>query len=197
MTRAERRRRGTALIVACILSLQVVGASAALAEDGEVIGRGSDIAGNIYDNGSHARFNFSNLGDCPVGISACWVEVKFRWKGNQWYSTWNDGAWMRLPAGQDYATYCANGTHRYEAYSRLRWQASTTKTVEMWGQYENVTEVGGTTIVPKFLSKFLFNVTNGTGLRLGTKTRTVTSTTDTSAASLVATSGPSWVTTSC
>lgn len=181
--------------VSLCLALLSGTAGSAVAADGEVISRGSDIAGNVYDNGSHARFNFFNLGDCPVGIPSCWVEVKWKWKGDKWYSTWNDGQWTRLPLGQDFSTYCANGRHQYEAYTRLAWMTPTTKRVEFWGQYEKVWLSGAS--AGYLMAKFMFNATDGYGFRAGYHMETTTATQETSPATLVATSQGGYVTTQC
>lgn len=196
MTTKIMRMRVAKVLVACA-AVQVLAAGPAAAADGEVISNSSDSAGNVFQSGDYARFNFNNIGDCPTGISSCWVETQWRWKGDQWYSTWNESSWIRLPAGQDYSMYRACGRHKYEVRSRLAFMSSTTKTVEFRGNYEKTTEAEGSAYVTKLLGKFMFNRTDGYGFSGQTLIETKTSTNTTSSSNTIATSMNGFVTTKC
>lgn len=69
--------------------------------------------------------------------------------------------------------------------------------MEVRGNLEYTTEAEGSAVVGKLLAKFLFNVTNNTGLRAGTLIQTQTATTAYSASNTIATSANGFVTTRC
>jgi hypothetical protein len=85
-------------------------------------------------------------------------------------------------------TGSGNSDNEWKMQYRTKWWANTTKTVEWWGENENVLTLGGS-IVYRLIAEAMFNVTNSTGLRYGTRIETVTSTQDYGPEVEVATSG--------
>lgn len=159
------------LIVATLLTAFSL-PTAASAYDGEVIKSGNNVAGEVYlVPGGKARINFNNLGDCPAGLgNGCWVEVRFlNWCEEPWCLTPQVSPTLRVPFGQDFYQYavCKDDRNRWEVQVRVHYQTATTHTVEFWGQTELSLGVGA------FVSKFLFDVTTGTGFRGGSKSKTV------------------------
>lgn len=159
---------------------------------GELIADGSNSIGNVYltDTG-RIRVNFTNTGSCPAGISTCFVQVRY-WSTCLDFWCWWDprSSWLTVPAGQDFYSWCpgAGPAQQWKVEFRTGWTASTTKTVEHWAEDEWVVQIGGSGVY-KLLAKFLFNVTNNSGYRHGTKVETATYTFDYSASEFAATSG--------
>jgi hypothetical protein len=168
--------------------------------DGEVISDGANEVGSVFINSQgRVQVNFDNRNDCPTYVSSCWVEVRYLSKCDEFWC-WNFDArsdWIRVPFGQDYHSFCgANDWQQWKVEMRLRWQAQTTKTVGYYGEYENVTEIGGS-LVYRLMARFMFNFTNGYGYRHGTWMETTTALTDASESTVVATSGNGWLRPSC
>jgi hypothetical protein len=167
-----KRRRLSLVFGVVLLLTAMLQPGAAFAADGQVLAPGSDIAGNVFISGGHARINFANLGDCPVGLANCWVEVRFRWNCQEaWCFTWEESPWYRVPAGQDFYTHpgCADGNNKWEAKVRLHFLAPTLQTVRFNGGYEYHLGVNG--VIPKYL----FDVSTGGGYNGGIFIAQVTS----------------------
>ncbi len=174
----------------------------AQAADGQVVGGDNNMAGHVTDNGSTARVTFDSgsiLNDCPVGLSSCVLEYKWRSKKDCVLCWWSDDTgWIVLPAGTTSRTHCkADGNFQFEMQVRLRWNAPSTKTVETWGKYESRYDVGASVLVSRLIPSAVFNVTNNAGYKATVKIETNTATSDYSAPYTIATSGATYISTDC
>ncbi len=171
------------MLLTAVLSTSLLVPTAVFAGDGEVITRGTDVAGEVYITGGRPRINFQNLGDCPGGLGqvSCWVEVRFLYQCVEtWCFGYSVSPWYSVPAGQDFyqGPICADGRNKWEVQTRLHYSAATIQTIEMWGQLE--TSLSGLSGISKLIPKFMYDVTIGAGLRLGTKIQTLNTSNGTS-----------------
>lgn len=192
----------TAVLAAMIVTLFLTQIPPAHAADGQVIGGDGNVASHVTDAGSNARVTFdagSVLNDCPTGLGTCVMEYKWRSRKDCAICWWSDDTpWIVLPAGTTTINHCdATGNFRFELKVRLRWNASTTKTVETWGKYEQMYQVDVSTLVTRLFAAAVFNVTNNAGYRASVLIETNTATSDYSDPYTIATSGSSYISTSC
>jgi hypothetical protein len=200
-------RRRTRALVICVLALTAValmpGAASAhdpATHDGEVISDGDNEVGNVFiDSVGKVHVNFDNRNDCPAYVSNCFVEVRFLSKCDEfWCFSFDDrSGWIRVPYGQDSFAFCGGADwQQWKVETRIGWLSQTTKTVGYYGEYELVTEIGGS-ILYRLMARFMFNFTNGFGYQHGYWMETTTATSDRSQPSVVATSGNSWLRGTC
>lgn len=136
--------------------------SGAHATDGEIVKAGTNVCTDITKLASNkAGFTCQNIGDCPAGISGCYVEVRVETQCEWAWCTTYDArtGWIRLGVGQDSFSYCVHGKQRWQVRMRVAWVDNTTTTVETWGEPELRASVGG--YVYTTAAKFLFNVKIG------------------------------------
>lgn len=168
------------------------------AADGEVLSRGTNVCSDVTKWASNkAGFTCNNLGDCPAGISGCYVEVKVQTQCEwTWCTTYDDRTgWIRLGVGQDSFSYCVHGKQRWQVRMRIAWVDNTTSTVETWGEPELRASVGGNVYTTN--PKFLFYVEGKTGFKYGTKIATKQGTSGSAGETIIASSGGTWITLSC
>lgn len=193
----SRHLRQTALAVVACIALAGLSPGGTRASDGEIIGQGSNVFGEIFTvkhstnpDTYRLKASFAHVHDCTAGLSNCIVEVR-------WHSTcmvvgcWWDPRtpWMAVPDGQDFATYCPGGgpLQQWRLEVRLKWLASAVKTVAFYGQNEQVIEIGGS-ITYRRVAKAVVNYTNGTGVAFGYHMETTTATTDWSVGTIASSS---------
>jgi hypothetical protein len=143
------------------------------ASDGQVLGPGNNIAGDVFLASGHARINFTNLGDCPAGLPNCFVEIKFFSLCQEfWCAFWDESAWFKVPAGQDFYIdpNCRDGGNKWVVKVRVHWIAPTTHTVRFRGETEFT--FGLYPLIPKSL----WDVTTSTGFDGGVLITTATGT---------------------
>lgn len=167
--------------------------AAASADDGQLLGYGSNIAGEVYISGGRPRVNFSNVGDCPGSPppsgSSCSIQIRFRWLCEEpWCVTYSYSQWYTVPAGQDFyqAAICADGKNYWVVETRERYSLASIATFEFWGQYETLGYLGTTGLI----AKTIFNVSAGIGTRIsgGVKMNTITASSANSTPGVIATS---------
>jgi hypothetical protein len=165
--------------------------SAVFAADGEVGDIGdTDSITDVYLSSSRPTVKADYVKDCPTGISACVIEVQFRYKCPEvWCLNWTYQGWKGLGAGGVAQADCiGNDDNYWEVSYRVKWNAPTTKTVEYYGELEAFLTAGAS-IGHKIIAEALFNVTNNAGLKTSTKVETDTGTSAYSTPTTVATSG--------
>lgn len=186
------------LLLICLVTTLLVPASSAEAVPGEILQRGSDIAGEPYrttrNGNTVARINFSNLNECPPGVTSCWLEVRWSWRRSTSLS-WSTSNWLRVPVGQDFHTYCANGRHRYSVESRVAWNSSATRTVDVSGQSEVQLSASGSW-VNRVIAKALY-VRGYGGLSLSSSVSSSTGTSGSSSHATLGSTGGGYIETSC
>lgn len=138
--------------------------------DGEVVGPGPDIAGNVYIWNGHARVNFSNIGNCPglVPNTQCWVDIRFRWLcAEPWCLWWDTSPWYKVPTGQDYYVHpgCADGYNKWVVETRIHYLYPTVQNMNFRGDYELT--VGGNNLIGRYLFSATLNAGYTLGLNLG------------------------------
>lgn len=177
MLQLERSRGRTSVLALLlgqvILLIAMTQPASLLAADGQVLSAGSDIAGDVTLANGHAKINFNNLGDCPVGLANCFVEIRFRWLCDEpWCFGWDESPWYKVASGADTYTHpgCADNKNKWEVKTRLHFIAPTTQTVRFRGGLEY--SLGSNFLIPKFL----FDVTTGTGFNGGVLITTKTGT---------------------
>lgn len=192
------RRGPTRAAVSAAISLAMLLGAFAVpagvsADDGQQIGYGSNIAGEVYMSGERPRFNFTNVGDCPGNPppagSSCELQIRFRWLCEEpWCLTYSYSSWYSVPAGQDFyqAAICADGKNYWEVETRERYSSANIATVEFWGQYEYLGYLGTSGLI----AKSIFNVSSAIGTRIsgGVKMNTITASTAYSTSGVIATS---------
>ena len=164
------RRLAVILAFAGILAAQP---AVTLAEDGQVLNNGSNIAGNVFINGAgRAQVNFQNLNNCPgpVANTTCWAEIRFKWHCQEpWCFGWGQSNWYIVPTGQDwFADFgCQDGMNEWQVQVRLHFVHAAATTMEVCGDMEFV---AGTYIM---VPRYLWNVSLGAGFRGGALLKTV------------------------
>lgn len=186
---AKLRKFTPALVLVAFL---LATPSAALGFDGEVGDAGDTTSiTDVFVSGSRATVDAQYVRDCPGLISDCWIEVRFHHKCPEVWCGWNAQSWRRLNSSgvaQADCTGASNDDNLWRVEYRLGWIASSTKTVEFWGENEGYVNLSGT-FVYRVIAEVLFNVTNSTGTRYGTKITTATGTSAYSSPVEMATSG--------
>jgi hypothetical protein len=184
--------RAGALIAAFLIALS---SAPAVFADGEIGDMGdTDSITNLTLSGDQVMARVDYPKDCPTGLS-CQIEVQFQYKCPEIYCTTYSGqTWKALPApvnGVSTVKSICNGGNDTDNYWRLvyrvKFWASTTKTVEWWGEGEYVVTASGSGVY-RTIAEGAFNVTGNAGLRAGTKIETVTKSVDYSPEVEVATS---------
>jgi hypothetical protein len=191
------RSRSVMALLVTVLALSLIGSSPAQAVPGEVLGRGSDIVGEVHLSNNRLRANFDNVGDCVSGMT-CTVQVRWRYDNlDDANPLWTTGGWRDISRGVDSATFCpGNSRYRAELQMRIKYTSASTRTVEFWGQGERVITVSGG-VVTRTLGKFVYDVSNKVGLRAGVHMQTTTASTGYGPVTTAATSGGSALRTSC
>lgn len=188
-----------AAVFAVTVLFQLSAPQAVQAADGEVLSRGTDVCTNVTKKtASSAGFTCNNLGDCPIGVDGCWVEIKYQTQCEwAWCTTFADRTgWIRLGVGQDSHSYCYHGKQKWQVRMRLNWVDANVTTVETWGEPELRLDAGGS-YVNTTGPKFLFNVSANTGFKRGTLLSRHSGTTNPVGDVIIATSGGTWITLSC
>lgn len=198
-TRARASWARLTILAAILTASMAMSAAPALASPGHILAPGSDIASDspyAWTTGgkTYARVNVDNRAECPPGITDCWLEIRWSWKARTSIQ-FSTSPWIAVKNGQDYATYCANGSHRYNVETRIHWNAAATRTVETWGQTEKQLELGGS-IVHRLIPKFLFVRLYG-GVQSGTQMGTTTGVSGQSGFQTIASTGGGYLTTTC
>jgi hypothetical protein len=200
--RANGTRGAILLIVLTIaFALSVAMPNRVQASDGEVVSRGTNVCTEVTKKSSSAAgFSCNNIGDCPVGVDACWVEIKYQTQCEWvWCTTFDDRTgWIRLGVGQDSHSYCVHGKQKWQVLHRVSWVDSNVTTVETWAEPEWMLSAGGEGLY-RNVAKFLFNVSanSGTkrGVRISREAGTAHSAPDAGVA--ITSSGGTWITLSC
>ncbi len=186
-----------AMAVALLVSLSAP--MTTRATDGEVVVRGTNVCTNVTKfSASAAGFTCQNLGDCPIGVDGCWVEIKYQTQCEwAWCTTFDDRTgWIRLGVGQDTHSYCVNGKQKWQVRMRLAWADSQVTTVETWGEPELTVTSGGSAVY-RNMAKFLFNVSANTGFKRGVRIATQTGASANAGEAIIASSGGTFITLSC
>lgn len=202
MTSTLSRRVSVPVAILIALVLVAGDPSTAYAADGQMIGGDGNVASHVVDGGTHGKVTFdvgSIVKDCATGLSSCSVEYRWRSKKNCatcWWAT--NTNWVSLPTGATQATFCpGTGSYQMELQVRLRWSATTTKTVETWGKYESRYDIGVSSLVTRLIASAHFNKTNNAGFKGTVKLETNTATSDYGDPYTIATSGGAYISTSC
>lgn len=106
----------------------------------------------------------------------CWIEVRFASRCPEVWCGWSYQNWRALNSSGTAQADClgaGNEDNEWLVQYRISYTATSTKTVEFWGENELVWTIGGG-LVYRLLGEVLFNVTNNTGTRYGTKVKTTT-----------------------
>jgi len=160
-------------VVAFTCAFILVGGPVARAADGEVGDVGdTDSITDLYvsdDGRIHALIDYAR--DCAAGLTGCEIQVRFGYRCPQrWCTHWSWQTWRRIPlsnGGASVAKGDCNGgdeiDNEWQMEYRMRWWASTVKTVTFKGEYETYLGSGGT-IMARVIAEGVHNVTNGTGL---------------------------------
>jgi hypothetical protein len=169
------------------------------AADGEVVSRGTNVCTNVTKFSSNAAgFTCQNLGDCPIGVDGCWVEIKYQTQCEWvWCTSYDDRTgWIRLGVGQDTHSYCVHGKQKWQVRMRIAWADANVTTVETWAEPELVLNAGGS-YVNRNMAKFEFNASANTGMRRGVRIATQTGTSANAGEAIIASSGGTFITLSC
>lgn len=179
------------------LSILILAPASVSATDGDLLCRNHDVFSNVYVSASRARTNVCQLNDCPAGVSACTVQIRWKTKCEWvWCTTFEDrSGWVNIN-GASQVSWCQNGKNQYQLEMRTTWAASTTRTVRQYGALEGLVEIGG-----GFLYRLIahgYAVAGFSGqTTYETHESTVTASAGSSPPDVVATSGNSWITLSC
>lgn len=188
-----------ALVAALLLAASPPPANAA---QGEVVVSDGDVASHIAQVSNKARATFDSgsiLNSCPVGVSSCFLQYRWRSKKNCGLCWWsNDTGWISLAAGTSQLTHCkASGQYQFEVQVRLGWHAPQTQTVRMYGVYEYMWDVGISAIVYRLIPIRLFNFSTNSGMTTAYSLQTNSATSAYSDAYTIATSGANYPSITC
>lgn len=186
-------------VVITLIALQLVllTPNGVSATDGDLLCRNHDVFGNVFVSSGRARANVCQLNDCPTGVSSCTVQVRWLTKCEWvWCTTFDDRSGWVVINGASQVSWCQYGKQQYKLEMRLTWQAPTTRTVRTYGALEGLVEIGGGFLYRQIAHAF--NVLGFSGeSTYESHEQTVTATSGSSFADVVATSGNSWITLSC
>ena len=166
------------------------------ATDGDLLCRNNDVFSNVFKSSNRARTNVCQLNDCPTGVSAC--DVQIRWKTKcewAWCLGYDDrSGWVTID-GAAQVSWCENGKQKYLLEMRTVWSASVTRTVKEYSALEVQLGVDGGVISRYIPHGYNAGVAGQTTYQVVTKT--VTATGGSSDPRAVASSGNTWITLSC
>lgn len=183
--------------VVAALAVALIAPTGVFADDGEIGDLGdTDSITDLYVSGSRITGRIDYLKDCPGGLTGCEIQVKFRYKCPEaWCVNWSEQSWRTIPApvsGVSTVQGDCNGgqdtENRWEMVYRVRWWATSTKTVTWKGEAEYGTQTSGS-VGWRLIAEGAFNHTNGFGISGYTSIETVTATADYSPEVVASTSG--------
>jgi len=121
-----------------LFSLLILPASAN-ADDGEIGNLGdTDSVSGLYLSGGHVTMDIEYTHDCPTGISSCLYEVQFAHKcPESWCIDVKYQSWRKVNSVGTAQADCINDDGEYwEAWIRMGFTATGTKTVSYYGESE-------------------------------------------------------------
>lgn len=173
----QRIRRSVCVLSIVASLLAAPSATFGALPDGEVNNAGdSDSVTDVFVSGGRATVDTEYIRDCPGGLSNCWIEVRFASRCPEVWCGWTYQNWRALNSSGTAQADClgaGNEDNEWLVQYRIGYTATSVKTVEFWGENELVWTIGGS-FVYRLLGEVLFNVTNNTGTRYGTKIKTTT-----------------------
>lgn len=173
----KRTRRLLCALGIAVFALSAPGA--ALGFDGEVGDAGDTTSStDVFVSGDQATFDTQYVRDCPTYIADCWIEVRFVSKCPETWCGWTYQNWRQVNSSGTAQADClgsGNEDNTWRVEYRVGFSATAPKTVEFWGENEGYFNLSGS-FVYRLVAEVLFNVTNATGTRYGTKISTVTTT---------------------